>query len=790
MLSLRCAVTTMDSQQSHSRARPKKSRPISLAQLNAGALESAANAITRPASPRLRSSQTSSSSSSNVASSASSSASSLSETSLALCLHYVNLSDFLSVARSCRRWYACCKGRLAWSEGRQRVRVQGSRDEMRELGSEAEGDNKPTVRNFNPIGMHQTSTAELIRANSKTSPAPSSAATAGAASSAPTPLIRLCSTPLLLNVRHLSYRFAYPSIRTSIADLDAYEMFATDVIAGRFPLCGLPNGALPFLASLALEDVTACSQVTLQSAFHSLGVQQHSYLRALKLVASPVLSATESARTLRAILEELPANLRNLQILHMPQRNLPEHLPLEPLLGLQRLETLVLDASFAKTAPRLQVIRSLSLHARLQHLSWPSWRAPHLGMLCDGIRQEDAASVAALVDPHDTELSSLALPDVAVLGLDDDENAVTTAASTTASSSSSSSLTSASFAFTSWTIDLDVRWSDFARFFSLSPSLFPALHTLSFVSPTNFASMVDHLPDALQSLPALTALRIQVAYYSLGSGFFTKLAACSLPRLRRFELDQISLVCVNHVASVHSVSGEDHRIELNPTDEHDVGSSGSLWSSFPALEDLALLHMSLPLPQGLAASMPGLKRLYLDDVVSGGRGGIGGTSPGMHEWMQEIAQLQQLQQLYVLHAAEVGVDAFVPLASCRSLERLSFCPLPGGSQASTHTHSSRVGPSLDWEHPSVRHFDSEDAVAPPSTKGMQRQPSSEARGQAAAARATSWTHTGFNALQRRQAALASMGSASEAASVARMQIEWREVNGTQRFLPALPPRQH
>ena len=720
--------------------------------------------------------------------------------SVALVLQFLPLRSFIAAARTCKSWSAAARSRMAWSDGRQWLTVTGSREELRQQGAAAGEESR--LRNFNPHTAHRTPTDEIVRGTSSAASSSSSSSSAATASApAVTPLLRACSTPLLLNVRHLRYRFASPSIRTAIASLESEDMYETSAVCSRFPLCGLPRGALPFLASLALDDVTTCSQPTLQSAFASLGVQAHSHLRALRLQSNPVLSAVETFRTLRAVLDELPANLRNLEVLHLPQRNLPLEVPLEPLLSLAHLHTLLLDASCAKSPARLQVLRSLSLHAQLRHIKWPLWRAEHMRQLFGGVRlsldEEDALSAGLALartgsdDPGGNNAADLpAAPaevaEEAVLGLDDDENDLAAALSPLEMGGHQSG-GATSFGFESWLVDGGVSAANMSLYFGAQPSLLPKLHTLSFVSPHNFASFVPLLPAVLASLPALTALRVQVPYFSLGTGFFRELAGIHLPQLRRLQLDQVSLVQTNQ-------SGGSSEAHSHASGEALSSPIPCLWRAFPGLEELALLNMTLPSWELLAESMPLLRRVELHNVSASG-GGIR-AAPAMQQWLMELAQLPRLSHLVLLHCADVDVDSLFALAHCRSLESLHFCS-QGERHAHAHAAHSRTGES-SWEHSSLRHFDAlaaeeePDAGAAPSSRGagMQRQNSGSSR-------VLSWTHTQLLALQRRQMQLArqqrlqrprpasSSALAPAPAPCGRMLIHFFDDVGQRRILPAL-----
>ena len=835
-----------------------------LAMLQAGALDhvhsagaaaaTGARAVPAASSARQAAAPSSSSSSSSASSSCAGSAARLPPTSLALCLHFLSLSSCVAAARTCRPWLDAARLRLAWSDGRQWLAIQGSREEMRELGTPSDDCGRTAARNFNPNGMHQTTTLAAAASSSNTGSSRNAASAASSSSSSssspsPGPLLRACQTPLLLNVRHLRYRFALPSIRTRIADLDQEDMFCTDVVAGRFPLCGLPGGSLPFLASLDLQDVTASSQLTVQSALASLGVQAHSHLRALKLATNPILSSAESCRTLQSILGELPCNLRNLQVLHLCQRNLSSDLSLDGLLSLAgTLHTLALDASFAKTAPRVQVIRALGL-AALRHLKWPRWNHKQTKLLFGGIRrtlqqeqeqeEEDkahAATNSSGLDPGG-DISSLHMPDPdasfpaavavaeeeVVCGLDDDEldmplSALGMPSSSSCSSSSSSSSdepASCSFRFESWAIDLDVSTSNLALYFSSPPassagssSLLPHLSTLSFLQPRHFSSLVGALGRTLGALPALTALRVQVAFFALGPDFFPTLARIKpLHKLRRLQLDQLNLVLVEADADAAAAAAEEQDEEA------------CIWQAFPCLEDLSLLHMTLPVGscERLAELMPRLKRLELDDVSAGHSGP---SDDAMRQLVGQLSRLQFLTHLSLLHCVDLGVESLGPLAQCGALELLQFCPLRGGpssssssasASASSHARHHQLQRAAEpWEHPSFRHFDAEDEPATigattttARTASMQRQNSGGANAQQSRG-PVSWLHSQLLALQQKQVLLHTPAPSSSrrpthaAAPIAvpprshaaRMRIEYWEENGSKRSIPALPATRH
>jgi len=790
-----------------SRGRAKRSKPMPLAMLHSGALDAVTAAPMRAAAPAA-------SSTASTARTAATrfSAAQLPPTSLALCLQYCSLRGLLSAARTCRSWQSAARMRLAWSEGRHFVSVQGSREELRHLGTDAQLEAQ--VRNFNPLLMHATSSTPVARAIP---------AVASSHSQEALPLQRLCRTSLLHHVRHLRYRFASPSIRTSIA-LHSDDVFATDVVTSRFPLQGLPRGSLPFLASLSLEDVTACSQPTLQSAFQALGVQEHSHLRALRLVASPVLSDAETLRTLRAVLAELPANLVRLEVLHLPQRNLPPELPFDGFLSLTHLHTLLLDESCTKTAARLHVVRSMALHGALQHLHWPAWRPSHMRMMFGGVRraieeeEEEAralasdsagliaaasASLAAAsldslqLDPSSSGTDGAAPPfgDEAILGLDDEENEASASAQLGGRPSEQ-----ACFGFTEWTIDRDVIAANLVQYFACRPTLLPAVHTLSFAQPGYFATMLPTLPVVLPALPALTALRITVPHFGLGSHFWSTLASLHLPSLRQLQLDQVSLVLL------HSADAASHGIDLTPSSSSDLCTPG-VWSAFPGLEDLCMRNMTLPPSEGLAAACPRLRQVELCNVsmaaVGSGSGVLVPPAASAALWIEEMAALPRLAQLALLHCADVEAGMLVPLAHCRMLERLRFC---SHALSASHSHAlSRAATDAQWGAPSLRHFDflPEDEAgtsigggsASASRPGLVKQSSGgsgAAGGAASQARALSWLHQRMLALQRQQQQLhaPTHSDVMHLPPPARMRISYCDEAAREQMVQALPPPQH
>jgi hypothetical protein len=222
-----------------------------------------------------------------------------------------------------------------------------------------------------------------------------------------------------------------------------------------------------------------------------------------------------------------------------------------------------------------------------------------------------------------------------------------------------------------------------------------------------------------------------------------------------------------------------------------------LWSAFPALEELALLNMTLPPPDGLSSSCPRLQRVELVNVYMGGgtEGGSAAAAPTAPAslWIEELASLPRLAHLSLLHCQDADVRMLQSLSHCRSLERLRFCT---HAVSPSHTHA---GPSPQrWSASSLRHFDftsvlhddgsigggaADSSGLPAGARPALTKQSSGGSGSSQARAALSWVHQKLLALQRQQLQAAQPSASSS--PPARVRISYCDDTAREQLLPAL-----
>jgi hypothetical protein len=782
------AAATPDGSSQHHSSGPSKKRgqrgvKMSLDQLLATPAAALPRATTAAAAASTRNSQ-------GRFTDATSSSPTLHSTSLSLVLHFLPLSSFLVVSRCCRAWRTVAASRLAWSGSGARVTVKGSIEERRMRGGSS--DPASRVRNFNPLHMHET-TSSAAAASSRQE-AESSRIVVDRRITHPLEFL-VQSCPLAKHLRHLIYIFASPAIRTKLADRWSSDMFSTDVVCSEFPFAALPVDAFNFLSSLSLRNVTLCSQLSLQSAFQRLGVQTHSYLRALEIEVSEVLDEREKARTLTSILTEVGSQMSSLEILSFSQRNLPSDIPLEPLLSLKHLHTLVLHSSFDKTHARIQVIRALSLHGQLAHLSWPLWNSVHMKRLFGGIRRKQeveeemerdwaegvkgsgaaASEMSSALDSMVEEFTS-AISEIS--GLDDEENAANVGTMVTHTNSSTEG--DVGFRFREWTVDKYVSCSNLRLYFAATPTLLPQLRTLLFDQTAHFDSFAEHLKEILEALPELTALGIRVSLYSLGPSFWSSLTSCTLARLSSLHLDQLHLVVLQK--TVHAQGAV---FEINPVEQ-----ARPRWEAFSGLRELTMMHMTLPSLVGLASAASRLESLHLQTVSFAPQCHTEhGTS--LRELATELQGMAHLDRFLVEHCPDVTesstfADLLRSVPPSAPLSCVGFCALVEGSlHRDTHVACLR-----EWQPASVRFFDvghdshAAGGAAPSAIDSdrnplLRRQPSVSREEQVLIA-----LHRDVHLARRARARQAPAHSSGEAAAPVGMRLAYWAIDGRQRTLPA------